>query len=204
MRFLIKIVVPIAFLFAPTLVLSADLQKGLDAYDVGDYETALAECMPLAEAGDAGGQFCVGRMYANGFGVALDDALALKWYGLAATAGHAEAQFNLGVMYANGWGVDMNDEEAANYYRQAAERGHTCAQRSLAYVISRGIGVEENTHDAYMWYYIAATLGDSASVSIRDELAEKLSADQVASAQGMAEKWLEEFEGKKLQAGRVE
>jgi len=204
MRVLVKLVILALFLFAPALVLAEDLQKGLQAYEMGDYETALAQCLPLAEAGDAGAQFCVGRMYGNGFGVAMDDAEALKWYGLAAAEGHAEAQFNLGVMYANGWGVDMNDAEAARLYRQAAENGWACAQRSLAYVISRGIGTEENIRDAYMWYYIAAELGDTASVSNRDELADQLSQEDVQAAQGLAKKWLDGFAGKALQAGRIE
>ena len=204
MRVFAKFIVLALFLLIPALVLAQDLQKGLQAYDMGDYETALAQCLPLAEEGDAGAQFCIGRMYGNGFGVGMDDAEALKWHGLAAASGHPEAQFNLGVMYANGWGVDMNDAEAANYYRQAAENGWACAQRSLAYVISRGIGTEENRPEAYMWYYIAAERGDTASVSNRDELAEELSAADVQAAKEQAQTWLDGFEGKALQAGRVE
>ena len=46
MRAVIRFAVLIAFLLSPRLVLAADLQKGLDAYDVGDYETAYAECLP--------------------------------------------------------------------------------------------------------------------------------------------------------------
>jgi len=204
MRVLTRLLVLALFLFAPTLALSADLQKGLGAYAMGDYETALAECMPLAEAGDARGQFCVGQMYANGFGVPMDDAEALKWYSLAAAAGHAEAQFNLAVMYANGWGVDMNDAEAAKLYREAAENGFPCAARSLAYVVSRGIGTEENPREAYMWYYVAAELGDTASVTSRDELEEILSQEDLLAARGMAQEVLESFKGKALQAGRTE
>jgi len=36
---------------------SADLQKGLTAYQNGDYATALREWTPLAEQGDADAQF---------------------------------------------------------------------------------------------------------------------------------------------------
>ena len=35
---------------------SADFQKGLTAYDNGDYATALREWKPLAEQGNADGQ----------------------------------------------------------------------------------------------------------------------------------------------------
>ena len=71
---------------------SGDAQKGLDAYNSGDYETALTEFQPLADAGDVGGQFGLGQMYGNGFGVMMDDALAIKWYTLAADQGHALAE----------------------------------------------------------------------------------------------------------------
>ncbi len=204
MRDVIRLVLLIVFLLSPTLVLAADLKKGLAAYDVGDYETAFAECMPLAEEGNATAQFCVGRMYANGFGVMMDDAQALKWYGQAAESGHAEAQFNLGVMHANGWGVPMNDTEAAKFYRLAAEQGFLQAITSLAYVTYRGIGVDENLIEGYMWYDIAAQLGDIAAQSDRDQLAETMPKNDVLTAQGMSQRWLEGFDGKALHAGRIE
>lgn len=204
MREVIRFLALIAFLMSPTAYLAADVQKGLNAYDVGDYETCYAECLGPAEEGDAIGQFCVGRLYANGFGVMMDDAEALKWYGLAAEQGHAEAQFNLGVMHANGWGVAMNDAEAARYYRMAAEGGFVQAMSSLAYVTYRGIGVEEDLVEGYTWYAIAAELGDLSALSDRDDLGERLSLDQLQTGQAMAAEWLEDYQGKVLQAGRSE
>ena len=41
---------------------SADFQKGGDAYNRGDYATALREWKPLAEQGDAGAQYGLGVM----------------------------------------------------------------------------------------------------------------------------------------------
>jgi len=48
---------------------SADFQKGFDAYERGDYTTALREWTPLAEQGDADAQYVLGLMYHNGLGV---------------------------------------------------------------------------------------------------------------------------------------
>ncbi len=203
MREVIRFIILIAFLLSPAAIL-ADLQKGLDAYDEGDYETCFAECMGPAEDGDAAAQFCIGRLYANGFGVMMDDAEALRWYGLSAEQGYAEAQFNLGVMHANGWGVPMNDAEAAKYYRMAAEGGYIQAMTSLAYVTYRGIGVEENLAEGYMWYYIAAELEEFSAIADRDNLAEKLSPDQLAQAQQKASELLETYQGKVLHAGRID
>ena len=48
---------------------SQDFQKGLAAYESGDYATALREWKPLAKQGNADAQYNLGLMYANGQGV---------------------------------------------------------------------------------------------------------------------------------------
>ncbi|MGI9271219.1 MAG: tetratricopeptide repeat protein [Woeseiaceae bacterium] len=172
--------------------MAADLETGLAAYLEGDYETSLAECQPLADEGIAGAQFCVGRLYANGFGVAMNDDLALQWYGRAAEQGHGEAQYNLGLMHANGWGVAMNDEEALKWYRLAANQGFLQAQISLAKIYKNGQGVEQDFVEAYTWFHIAAQLGDFNAEYDRDDVASSLSAEQLATAQQVADGWLSE------------
>lgn len=59
------------------LVVVADFNAGLDAYDRGDFATALKEWRPLAEDGDASAQFYRGLMYHYGEGVPQDHAEAL-------------------------------------------------------------------------------------------------------------------------------
>ena len=83
---------------------SADFQKGLDAYDRGDYATALREWKTLAEQGNADAQYNLGWMYTNGKGVPKNYKTAVKWYKLAAEQGNASAQYNLGGMYSKGQG----------------------------------------------------------------------------------------------------
>jgi len=213
MRVSIRIALFLALLHSPVLVFSADLEKGLAAFNEGDYATSLAECQPLADEGIAGAQFCVGRLYANGFGVAMDDEQAIKWYTLACVAmddeqaikwytlacegGHAEARFNLGVMYANGWGVDMDWDEAARFYDLSAGQGFVPAQKALAYAYGHGMGVQKDRVQAYTWYDIAAQLdGDLGAGLKRDELVEKMSAEEVSTAQQAALKWLGDFQSK--------
>jgi len=197
MRVSIRIALFLALLHSPVLGFSADLEKGLAAFNEGDYATSLAECQPLADEGVAGAQFCVGRLYANGFGVAMDDALAIKWYTLACDGGHAEARFNLGVMYANGWGVDMNWDEAARFYVLSAEQGFVPAQKALAYAYGHGMGVQKDRVQAYTWYDIAAQIDDDLGAGFkRDELVEKMSAEEVSAAQQAALKWLGNFQSK--------
>jgi TPR repeat protein len=66
---------------------------------------AVAELRARAEQGDADAQFSLGVRYANGRGVAEDEAEAVRWYRLAAEQGYVDAQFNLGVRYSIGEGV---------------------------------------------------------------------------------------------------
>ena len=53
---------------------ATDFEKGLEAYDKGDFATALREWKPLAEQGDADAQFNLGLIYAKGEGVFLPEA----------------------------------------------------------------------------------------------------------------------------------
>ena len=87
---------------------AADFDKGLAAYKAGDYQTALAEWRPLAEAGDVNAQTMLGLVYAEGKGVPQEHAEAAKWFRRAATRGHAEAQFALEVLYGLGEGVPQD------------------------------------------------------------------------------------------------
>jgi len=172
------------------LSIGAEFQTGQEAYSIGDYQVALAEWQPLAEEGDAGSQFGLGLLYANGFGVEFDNDQALKWYQLAADQGHGEAQCNLAVMHANGWGVPQNDAEAFKYYNLAAEQGITQAQISLAKMYASGLGVAQDKVQAYKWYAIAAELDGYGASFKRDDLASSMSADEIAQSDELVSVWM--------------
>ena len=87
----------VVLLSNPTIGKSADLQDGLDAYDGGDYETALREWQPLAEQGTSTAQFMLGVLYGDGEGVTQDYVRAYMWSDIAALQGHEAAKFNRGV-----------------------------------------------------------------------------------------------------------
>ena len=62
-------------------------QEGMDAYERGDYDTALKEFRPLAEQGYPLAQSYLGGMYAEGEGLLKDYVLAHMWANLAAAQG---------------------------------------------------------------------------------------------------------------------
>jgi len=101
-----------------------DFQAAEDAYNRGDYETALKKCLPLAEQGLAAAQHYLGVMYGEGKGVAQDYAEAMKWYRLAAEQGDEDAQYNLGGMYFSGHGVARNHIQAYMWVTLAAAQGN--------------------------------------------------------------------------------
>ena len=103
---------------------TTDLQKGLDAANNGDFETALREWTPLAEQGDAEAQFNVGLMYESGQGVLKDYKTAVKWYTLAAEQGNAKSQYYLGMMYYEGEGVIQDNIYAHMWGNIATSNGN--------------------------------------------------------------------------------
>jgi len=107
---------PIVFilcLFIWAILAHADFQAGLDAYNQGDYATALKEWQPLAKQGDAFAQSNLGQLYQYGLGGPQDYAQARDWYRLAAEQGYAPAQFNLGFLYDKGLGVPQDTDSVA-------------------------------------------------------------------------------------------
>ena len=112
LRFPITLVLSIVCLATPAW---ADLQAGIDAYNRGDYATALHEWRPLAKQGNANAQYNLGVLYDKGQGVPQNYWLARKWYEKAAAQGDAEAQFNLGFLYANGQGVPQDYGQARQW-----------------------------------------------------------------------------------------
>lgn len=186
--------------FAAGLILLASLawggdsEKGLYAYNSADYETALAEWQPLAEAGDADSQFGLGQMYGNGFGVMMDDDLAIKWYGLAVDQGHAQAQCNLAVMHQNGWGVPQSDAEAMKLFALAAEQGNSEAMVALGRFYALDFAAEYDPVQAYKWFSIAYLLENIDASVKRDAVKEKMTAEQVAAGDVLIKEWSDNHE----------
>ena len=165
---------------------SADFQKGFDAYERGDYATALREFRPLAEQGNAGAQNNLGVMYEKGQSIPQNYKTAVKWYKLAAEQGVALAQTSLGVMYGKGRGVPQNDKTAVKWYEIAAEQGFAIAQYNLGLMYHKGQGVPQNYVRAHMWYNLATSQGDKDATENRDIVAKKMTPADVSKAKDLA------------------
>lgn len=131
-------------LCAPVL---ADYQAGLDAYQQGDYETALAEWKAVAARPENAENlavyrealYAIGMLYWQGEGVEQDYVMSVVWLKQAADINHPGAQTKLGYLYTMGQGVPRNYGEAARYFQLAALQGDPDARHNLDMLSQQGL-----------------------------------------------------------------
>ncbi len=155
----------------PSNQTDADYQKGLDAYNHGDYQAALRELRPLAEMGMATAQVRLGDVFKEWAEIARknNDAVkwfrnateALGWYRKAAEQGNADGQVRLGAMYEEGYGIDQDYTEAVLWYRESAEQGNSLGQNNLGEMYKRGRGVLQSFTEAMIWFRKSAEQGEA-------------------------------------------
>lgn len=93
-----------------------------DAYDKGDYATALRIWRTLPEIRSPVHQRKLGFIYLEGKGTLQDYAEAARWFTRAAEQGEEIAQAALGVLYENGLGVHQDFVMAHKWLNLAASR----------------------------------------------------------------------------------
>ena len=94
------------------------------------------------------------------------------------------AQFCLGNLYRNGQGTTKELSQSIKWTRAAAEQGFPEAQYNLGTMYRDGEGAPQDFVRAHMWFNLAAASGRMAQASTgRDELATRMTSDQIAEAQ---------------------
>jgi len=112
-----------------------------------------------ASEGVADAELLLGLKYADGDGVAANDAEAALWLERAAQKGEAVAQYRLGALYEKGLGVPADPGMAADWYAKAAELGNVKAMHNLAVAYANGSGREKDYGEAARWFRSAAERG---------------------------------------------
>lgn len=143
---------------------AAGTDPAYEAFDQGQYLTALTLAEKLATAGDPQAHTLIGRIHAEGLGVPQSAATAAQWYAKGAELGDIEAAFALGTLHAkgkgdNGIGLERNYAEAARLFEMAAAKEHALANYSLGLLFLRGQGKGENPHRAFAHIRYAAWKG---------------------------------------------
>jgi len=120
--------------------------------------------------------------------------LAARLLAPAAERGNARAAAMLGFMYEHGYGVPQSYDVAVGHYTEAAERGEPSGQYLLGLMYDKGHGVDLDDVLAYKWLNLAAARAQPRErdyyVRIRDAVATKLDATQLAQAQWLATSWM--------------
>lgn len=111
-------------------------------------------------------QALLGQILLDGQGIAQDQPLALRWFGIAAGRGHLMARNMLGRCNEHGWGCEADAAVAVQHYRIAAEAGLDWAMYNLANLLATGRGIAENQAHALILYRRAAALGHAKSMNL--------------------------------------
>jgi len=120
-------------------VVAKDLDDAVAAMRSGDFAEAYCIMQPLAASGDADAQYNIGWMYLNGYGLRINDNIALQWWEKASEQGHTDASFSIGMLYNLGEGeVGKDTNKAIDYYLIAAEDGQEDAVTILKSMMIRG------------------------------------------------------------------
>ncbi|MGH2447696.1 MAG: tetratricopeptide repeat protein [Chloroflexota bacterium] len=170
---------------------------------LSDHQASFACIEKLAESGNATAQLALGGFYAGGYGVPQDPQQAAVWYQKSAEQGNAVAMSRIGDAYLTGTGVTQDYGKAASWFARAASAGDPWSLEMLGSLYEEGEGVEQDDIKAYQWYDIAAVNGDSHAAELRDALAQKMTAEQIAEAKNRSSEWLAQSAKQATAEGRA-
>jgi hypothetical protein len=169
---------------------SADGLAGFEAYEKGDYATALKEFLPLAESGQTSAEAAVGQMYFEGKGMAPDMKQAARWLEPAAAKGNARAQYLLGKLYLSGEGVAAADPaKAAALTKAAADQLLVEAQVDTCAFYYQGVGFQKDLVQAYLYANLAAQQGSQDGKAILTLLSQDMKPEDIAKGDAAVRAW---------------
>jgi TPR repeat protein len=132
-----------------------NVKAGIDAWQRGDYVSAVAIWRPLAEAGDPDASFNMGQAYRLGRGVLVDMSVAQTWLERAAQKDHIDAQATLGLLlFQNG-----NQVDGLKWLKSAAEKGDARALLVYGTALFNGDGVAQDPVLGYAYVSRSAAQG---------------------------------------------
>lgn len=160
------------------LIASADYQTGLDAYNRGDYPTAMHEWREVTDGPPTASSpgeyvesyYAVAMLYWQGQGVSRDYSKAYEWLLKAANMNHAGAQAKLGYLYTDGIAVPQDHDKAFEWYRKAAGQANADGLYNLGICYLYGWGTEPDKEKAKHYLAAAAAQGDQTAEAALQQL----------------------------------
>ncbi len=151
----------------------AILDKGIAAYNVQDYASALPLFIQADKLGHMKAPRYLGLMYLNGDGVAQSNQQAFDYFSKAASNGDITGQYWLGYCYERGLGVVQDVNQAIRWYQESAKRGDVIsapAMIALGRLYEQGLGVEKDINQAISLYHQALNAGDDSAKAALERL----------------------------------
>jgi TPR repeat protein len=165
------------------------VKAGVDAYDRGDYRTALAKWRPEAERGNADAQFNMGQAYKLGRGVPADSRQAEDWYRKAVLQGHEQAEGYFGVtLFENG-----KRAEAVKWLQRAVGRDDARAQYILGVMLFNADGVQKDWVRAYALMVRSSSTGLDPAIKARAQMDQFMPLDDRQKGLALSRKYEEEY-----------
>jgi clan AA aspartic protease (TIGR02281 family) len=157
---------------------------------VQNYTTSMKWYHLAAEQGNADAENALAFVYVEGHGVQKSMPEAARWFKKAAIHGNVNAQWWLGGLYFNGEGVGKDNDEGIKWTYIAANQGYDMAQISLGYRYAKGEGLPQDYVLGYMWLNLGVAQRHNGTAALmRDDLARRMTPDQIAKAQQLAREW---------------
>jgi localization factor PodJL len=96
---------------------------------------------------------------------------------------------NLAVLHAEGVTGKPDYAVATEWFQRAAELGVRDSQYNLAVLLGRGLGAPTDLSQSFLWFAVAAGQGDEDAARKRDEVGQRLKAEELATVRTQASNW---------------
>ena len=154
-----------------------------------NYEEGATLVCAAAELGDVNGAFNCGSLLLEGKGAEQDEVKAYEWFKVAADQGHIGAKNQYANGLIEGKFVEQDVVIAVQLFQQTAAEGNPVGLYSLGQAFAAGLGVDQNLVKAHSYFNLAAALQHPQAAAARQALESQMVAEDVRSAQQMANAW---------------
>ena len=161
---------------------TATVKAGVEAWQKGEHERAVAIWRGLAAQGDADAAFNLGQAYRLGRGVAADSGAAARWFETAARKGHLDAQVSLGLLLFDGG----DRKRGLDWLMKAAERGEPRALLVTGIALFNGDELPRDAVKGYAFVSRAAAQGLEPAKTTLADMDKVLSLDERRKGVAMA------------------
>ncbi|RYY25431.1 MAG: sporulation protein [Sphingomonadales bacterium] len=168
----------------------ATVKAGVDAWDKGEFKSAVELWRTSANKGNADAQFNLGQAYKLGRGVPVTDLKQAEiWYGKAAWQGHEQAEASYGLaLFANG-----KRSEALTWLQRAVQRADPRAQYVLGTMYFNGDVVAKDWVRAYALVTRSSQTGLNEASTALAQMDKYMSISERQQGLTLARKYEEEF-----------